>query len=172
MYYWLLMNLGSGPALPASSYQDGGAAARHNALVSPMAAKQYPLCGGLRATVKGQTVLITNAKGVVVAQNKQLIRLPDEHTDCPSEGFERLVSKGNYFTIEQQNCGGWFFINEYITFYYVPGTGKIQLHKVSFSVTDRREPDKKIPDKVFTKKQFGQRYFNRVTLDSLELLNR
>jgi len=172
MCFWLLMNLWSGIALPASSYQDGGATTRHNALASQMAAKQYPLCCGLRATVKGRAVLITNAKGVVVAQNKQLIRLADEHTDCPSEGFERLVSKGNYFTIEQQNCGGWFFINEYITFYYVPGTGKIELHKVSFSFTDRREPDKTIPDKVFTKKQFGQRDFSRVTLDSLELLNR
>jgi len=172
MCFLLLMNMWSGTALPATSYQDGGGTTRHNAAAGPSAAKQYPLCCGLRVTVKGRAVLITNAKGVVIAQNKQLIRLEDEHTDCPSEGFERLVSKGNYFTIEQQNCGGWFFINEYITFCYVPGTGKIQLHKVSFSVTDRREPDKKIPDKVFTQKQFGQRDFSRVTLDSLELLNR
>jgi len=134
-------------------------------------AKEYPLCCGMRAAVRGHTIEITNAKGVVIARNSQLIRLADDNATCPADGFSKLVSKGNYFTIEQQNCGGWFFINEYITFQYVPATGKIQLHKYGLSFTDRREPDKAIPDKISTAKQFGQRYFDQVTLGSLEQLN-
>ena len=119
----------------------------------------FRLPGGLRLTVRGHAAVITNAKGTVLARNNRLIQRADDHTDCPAEGFQTVVVKGNFFTIEQQNCGGWLFINEYFTFRYEPATGAIRLHKFGQTFTDRREPDKEMPDKILTEKDFGRRSF-------------
>ena len=127
----------------------------------------FRLAGGLRLTVQGHSAIVANAQGVVVAQNDHLIRQLDDNGNCPSEGFRTVAVKGNFFTIEQQNCGGWFFIDEYLTFRYVPATGKIQLHKFGQSFIDRRDPNKELPDKVLTEKQFGRRYFDQVDTEAL-----
>jgi hypothetical protein len=170
-YFLLAVSLVSSAGLPATGYQTSSLAAtqqKRPASAKPLA--HYRLGNGLRAAVQGHEITITNAAGAVVARNARLIRLADDARACPLDGFSAIVSKGNYFTIEQQNCAGWFFINEYITFRYVPGTGKIQLHKVGLAYTDRREPNKDISSKVFTNKQFGERYFSQVTLETLEAL--
>jgi hypothetical protein len=130
----------------------------------------YRLPGGLRARVHGSDVVITNGAGVVVARNSALIRREDEDQSCPSEGFERIVSKGNYFTIEQQTCGGWFFVNEYITFRYVKASGQIMLYKYGRVSTDRRDPNKVTPAELYTAKQLGQRSFTQVTKASLDAI--
>ena len=130
-------------------------------------APTFRLAGGLRLTVRGHAAVITNAKGGVVAQNNHIIRQLDDNGNCPSEGFRRVVSTGNFFTIEQQNCGGWFFIDEYITFRYVPATGEIRLHKFGLTFTDRRNPDQAVPDRVYTEKQFGTRTFNQFQADDI-----
>ena len=131
----------------------------------------YQLPGGLRAQVRGSDLVITNGAGVVVARNSKLIRGEDENQRCPSDGFERIVSKGDYFTIEQQTCGGWLFIQEYITFHYVKASGAIVLHKYGRVPTDRRDPNKVMPAELYTAKQLGQRPFAQVTkalLDAVE----
>ncbi|MGI4973396.1 MAG: hypothetical protein ACRYGH_31005 [Janthinobacterium lividum] len=94
--------------------------------------------------------------------------MEDELTYCPSAGFERIVSKGDYFTIEQQTCGGWYYINEYITFHYLKASRKIVLHKYGRVSTDRRDPNKAIPAELYTAKQLGPRSFNQVTKASLD----
>jgi hypothetical protein len=127
------------------------------------APQTFRLPGRLRLTVQGHAAVITTAKGAVLARNLHLIQRPDDHTDCPAEGFQTVVVKGNFFTIEQQNCGGWFFINEYLTFRYEPATGAIRLHKFGQTFTDRREPDKEVPDKILTEKDFGRRSFAQVS---------
>ena len=132
----------------------------------PVAAYQLP--GGLRAQVHGSDVVITNSAGAVVARNSKLIRKEDESQFCLSEGFERIVSKGDYFTIEQQTCGGWFFIKEYITFRYIKASGKIVLHKYGRVPTDRRDLNKVMPAELYTAKQLGQRPFAQVTKASLD----
>jgi hypothetical protein len=137
---------------------------------SPTAVCQ--LAGGLRARVQGSEVVITNGAGAVVARNSKLIRREDEDQSCPSDGFERMVAKGDYFTIEQQTCGGWFFIKEYITFRYVRASGKIVLHKYGRVATDRRDPNKEIPAEQYTAKQLGQRSFAQVTKASLDAVGR
>jgi hypothetical protein len=132
----------------------------------------YQLPGGLRAQVHGSDVVITNGAGVVVARNSHLIRREDEDQSCPSEGFERIVSKGDYFTIEQQTCGGWFLVNEYITFRYLKASGKIVLHKYGRVPTDRRDPNKVMPTELYTAKQLGQFAFAQVTKASLDAVGR
>jgi hypothetical protein len=169
--FLLRVGIVGGAGLAASGYQAGGPARRDTPLVSEAPTQHYLLCGGLRATLQGHEVAITTAKGVLIARNKQLIRLATDARDCPLDGFYAIVTKGNYFTIEQQNCSGWFFINEYMTFRYVPNTRKIELYKFGLTFTDRRAPNKIIPDKIFTNKQFGQRHFGQVTLAELEALD-
>lgn len=170
-YFLLCVTVVGSTGLAASGYQAGGLARRAASLVSKDPAKHYRLCGGLRATVQGHEVTITTAEGALIARNSQLIRLAADARDCPLDGFYAIVTKGNYFTIEQQNCSGWFFINEYMTFRYVPGTRNIELHKFGLAFTDRRAPDKAIPDKIFTSKHFGQRLFSQVKLAELEALD-
>ena len=137
---------------------------RQNAIGAPATKVQtYRLACGLQAKVAGSEILITDGTGLVVARNSHLIRREDEDHYCPSEGFERIVLKGDYFTIEQQTCGGWFFINEYITFRYVKTSGKIVLHKYGRVSTDRRDPSKVIPAEVYKANQLGPHAFAQVT---------
>ena len=85
--------------------------------------------------------------------------------NCPSNGFDNLIIKDNYFTIEQGICGGWNFINEYITFKWDKETDKVILHKYSQSFTDRRDPNKEIPLNLYNNKDFGKINFESFTQD-------
>ena len=134
--------------------------------------KTYHLSCGLILKITDGNIQIVDASENVLITNNHLIRQRDEHGDCPSEGFLNVVSKGIYFTIEQQNCGGWYFINEYITFKYLKSVKKVQLYKFGLSYDDRRNPDKPPRERVLTEKQFGRRYFENVYPDSLYLLLR
>lgn len=168
--FLLLLHLWVGIALPVRKLLADGAAIPEQLRARPAPAAHYALGHGLQATVAGRALVITNASGSVIARNSQLIRLADERTDCPSEGFERIVAKGDYFTIEQQTCGSWFFIQEYIAFHYVPASGRLVLHKYGRVATDRRDPTKAIPANVYTAQQLGPRSFSQVTSASLDAL--
>jgi hypothetical protein len=89
-------------------------------------------------------------------QSKTLIS--NVNDGCPAEGFERVAVKNNYFTIEEANCDGWFYIKTYITFKYLDD---ILLHKYSIEYTDRRDPNKKVPTKSYSKKDFGKVSFKK-----------
>lgn len=75
---------------------------------------------------------------------------------CPSNGFQKLVVKNNFFTIEEDDCSGHFFVNSFITFKYDKTQKQlITLHKLGKQFSDRTNPDKIIPDKIQTVKDFG-----------------
>ncbi|RZK88750.1 MAG: hypothetical protein EOO62_37200 [Hymenobacter sp.] len=139
---------------PAQSSQPAGGAG---------AAAVYQLGSGLRAKVQGPDLVITDGSGASIAHNSGLIRLADARATCPSDGFERIVAKGDYFTIEQQTCGGWFFTTEYITFHYLKASRKIVLHKYGRVSTDRRAPNQAIPAEVYTATQLGEHSFGQTT---------
>ncbi len=120
--------------------------------------------GYIRNTGKGLEVL--DAAGKVVAANQDIVREADEDGNCPSNGFGRIVAKGDYFTIEQQTCGGMYFIDEYITF-KAAKDGKIYLHKFSIVKTGRDDPEKSVPQRNLTTKEFGQLELKDVQLRKL-----
>lgn len=73
-----------------------------------------------------KTKILTILKGIdesnlkIWKQSKTLIS--NVNDGCPAEGFERIAVKDNYFTIEEANCDGWFYIKTYITFVCLRGT--------------------------------------------------
>jgi hypothetical protein len=127
----------------------------------------YALHSGMQAVVHGDTLSIYNKRKKLVGRNIGIVRKPDENTSCPSKGFTSLAGKGTYFTVEQQACSGWYFVNEYITFRYNPKDSGVWLHKFGLRYTDRRNPDTLLPEKILTVKEFGRLRLNKVVLDSL-----
>lgn len=83
--------------------------------------------------------------------NKNIVRKFD--SNCPADGFTGIVTKDNYFTIEQVYCQGSYYVMSYTTF-KISGND-ILLHKYSESYTDRTNPDKVVNDKIWTTKEFG-----------------
>jgi hypothetical protein len=120
--------------------------------------------GGVRA--KGDAIEVLDAAGNVIAVNQHLIRDADEESDCPSGGFNRIVAKGDYFTIEQQTCSGMFFIDEYITF-KAAADGQVYLHKFSIVKTNRSDPEAAIPQRTLSVKEFGKLELEQVDLSNL-----
>lgn len=82
------------------------------------------------------------------------------NSNCPSDGFGNIVVKDNYFTVEQNSCGGWYFADEYITFKYIMETKQIVLQKFSQVFTDRKDPNREIPDLIANSKNFGTLEFD------------
>jgi len=88
----------------------------------------------------------------VIKTNQNIVRTLD--SNCSADGFMDVVSKDNYFTIEQIFCKDSQYVSSYTTF-KVSGND-ILLHKYSESYTDRNNPDKALKDKIWTAKDFGQ----------------
>lgn len=84
--------------------------------------------------------------------NQNIVQSLD--SSCAADGFTNVVSKDNYFTIEQTFCKDALYVSAYTTFKIV-GTD-IVLHKYSETYTDRNDPDKILKDKIWTTKEFGQ----------------
>ena len=89
--------------------------------------------------------------------------------NCPAGGYEGIVSKNNYFTIEQMICVDFKFTHTFTTFKIDEITGEIYLHKHGEKYTERSNPNKIIKDNIWTRKDFGELKFESVTQ---ELLNR
>ena len=128
--------------------------------------KYYTLPENLKAEVKDHTIIIYDSNGKEISSNDNIIKLTDDFKDCPADGFEGggIVTKEKYFTIEQQVCGGWYLIKEYITFVYNKESGDILLNKFGRIYTDRRDPNKTIPDKILSQKDFGNIDFKDLNL--------
>lgn len=73
---------------------------------------------------------------------------------CTADGFTNVISKDNYFTIEQTFCKDALYVSAYTTFKIV--ATDIVLHKYSETYTDRNDPDKILKDKIGTTKEFGK----------------
>ena len=112
--------------------------------------------------------IILYKNGKKIAQSNNLIHPYNDN--CPADGFQRLVSKNNYFTIEQSYCKEFLFVSSYTTFKIDEKSGYILLHKYGEIYTDRSNPDQSISDKTWTEKDFGVIKFEYVTEELLSKL--
>ncbi len=108
----------------------------------------------------------TGENNFEVYKNKHIIYTFMPNT--PAEGFRNLAIKNNFFTIEQQEGGGKFFIDTYTTFKYDKQNKTIILSKYGKSYTDRNDPDKLIPDKIYTSKNFKIITFEEFNAQTIE----
>lgn len=138
----------------------------------PKTIHRYKLPSEYKAVVNLKTKLIELYKnGKLQVKNATIIKGQDARRNCPAEGFMAIVSKGQYFTVEQGGCGGWFLINEYTTFKYSKNKQKYFLHKFGLVYLDRRNPGGKPLKKVYTRKDFGEVPFKKVNIESLYKLS-
>lgn len=104
-------------------------------------------------------IVIKKQDGKVYAENDQIIFKYDDN--CPADGFQRLVAKDNFFTVEQTYCKDFMFVNSYTTF-KLNENNEIVLFKYGEEYTDRSSPDREIKGLIKTAKDFGKIKFNDV----------
>lgn len=92
--------------------------------------------------------------------------------NCPADGFQGIVGKSNYFTLEQTYCLDFKYVYSYTTFKIGKDSHDILLHKFSETYTSRSNTNQKIPDRIWTKKDFGEVKFENVTEDFLKGLRK
>lgn len=117
--------------------------------------KQLAINSGTDITMNSPVCILLNKGNNDYLVYKNLDIIYTTISNCPSDGFQNLVVKDNFFTIEQNTCGGWYLIDEYTTFKYDRNTNQIVLHKFGQSFSDRKNPDKEIPDIILSNKNFG-----------------
>lgn len=108
-----------------------------------------------------------NEEYVKKAENTKIICSYNDN--CTADGFQKIVSKNNYFTIEQNYCKDFMFVQSYTTF-KIDNNGNILLHKYGEEYTDRSNPDNNIPAIIKTVKDFGIIKFENVTEEFLRKL--
>ena len=93
----------------------------------------------------------------------------NSQNNCISEGFQNIVFKDNYFTIEQNTCFDYnISVSSYTTFKIV--NDEIFLYKYGEQYFDKADHDKIIPPKTWTEKDFGKKRFEEVSEDFLKKL--
>lgn len=112
----------------------------------------------------------TNNKYFEKSSNYDLVFKYDDN--CPADGYGGIVSKNNYFTIQQIFCMDFLFVNSYTTFKVDENTNTIYLHKYGEEYTNRSNPDEKIPTRIWTTKDFGNVNFENVTENFLKGLRK
>lgn len=105
-----------------------------------------------------------NSNPIIILQKKsnQYQKVNDNYNlifkyddNCPADGYGGIVSKNNYFTVQQIFCVDFLFVNSYTTFKIDENTGNINLHKYGEEYTDRSNTMLKIPSKTWSIKDFG-----------------
>ncbi|MBE0393783.1 hypothetical protein [Flavobacterium sp. PL002] len=94
--------------------------------------------------------------------------IPKNNFNCATEGFNTIVFKDNYFTIENQICSDYIEISTYTTFKVIGN--KIVLHKYGETYFDKAEHERVIPSKTWGIKDFSILNFVDVTDDFLNKL--
>lgn len=107
-----------------------------------------------------------NNSYVKIAENNKVFFAYNDN--CPADGFQALVGKSSYFTLEQTYCLDFKYVYSYTTFKIDEKSGDILLHKFSETYTSRSNPDEKIPNRIWTNKDFGIVKFKDVTEDFLK----
>lgn len=92
--------------------------------------------------------------------------------NCPADGFQGIISKNNYFTMEQTYCLDFKYVYSYTTFKINEKSNNILLHKFSETYTNRSNPDEIIPNRIWTIKDFGEIKFENVTEEFLKGLRK
>ncbi|MEL1255878.1 hypothetical protein AAEO57_18940 [Flavobacterium sp. DGU38] len=112
-----------------------------------------------------------NSNPIIVLQKKsnQYQKVNDNYNlifkyddNCPADGYGGIVSKNNYFTVQQIFCVDFLFVNSYTTFKIDENTGNINLYKYGEEYTNRSNTMLKIPSKVWSVKDFGMVKFESV----------
>ena len=85
--------------------------------------------------------------------------------NCSADGYQRIVCKDKFFTIEQVFCSDQIYVKAYVTFIYNKEEDGFFLFKYGEEYTDRQNPDQIIPDKIWSQKDFGKIQFSDVTQD-------
>jgi hypothetical protein len=93
-------------------------------------------------------------------KNNSLL-IPDDK--CAADGYQKLVVKGAYFSIESSICSDWLYVHQVITFKYDVKSKMIVWHRYGESFTDRTNPDRNIPDAVYYVGSLKLVPFNQVT---------
>ena len=86
---------------------------------------------------------------------------------CPAEGFRLLSCNNDSFTIVQQLCSGWYFVDETFGFNYSTLNNKIYLNSYKRKKIDRRFPEKEPVVKEYFQDQFGEVLFQDVNREFL-----
>ncbi len=95
------------------------------------------------------------------AENKLLLNgLGD---NCPADGYQRMIAKPPYFTVEQVVCAGFKFASQFVTFKYNKATKQVLLHKWGEQYTDRSDPEKPLADFIHTPADFGSILFEEAS---------
>lgn len=100
-------------------------------------------------------------------ENKNLVYSADN--TCVSEGFNNIVVKGNYFTIEAQSCYDYNVLVDGFTTFKVENND-IFLYKYGEEYFDKSNHDKEIPSKIWTQKDFSKVRFQDVNESFLRKL--
>lgn len=117
-------------------------------------------------TILNESAVIKDRGGKTVAENRHLIRVPNERGNCPSRGFIDSLTEEKGFTIHQQQCSGWHFIDETLKFRFT-SQEQYLLREVVLRYIDRRSPENDDVVKVLTPIDFGLIEFEKVQLDQL-----
>lgn len=129
------------------------------------AGRRIDLPGGRAISVQQGQAVIQDRHGRMLAENSRLIRAPDENGNCPSEGFIEILTNERGFDLHQQTCGGWYFIDEMLTF--APNADdQYLLIRFTLRYIDRRSPDEDTL-RVLTPDDFGTVRIEDVELDRL-----
>lgn len=99
-------------------------------------------------------VFIKEGKKYRIYKNSNIILTSNKV--CPSNGFQNITVKNNFFTIEEDECSGYYFTNNYTTFKYNKTKNSIDLFKIGKILSDRTNSDKNVPDIIKTVKDFGK----------------
>ena len=87
--------------------------------------------------------------------------------NCPADGYQKIVAKPPYFTIEQVVCTDFKFARQFVTFKYNQVTNQVLLHKWGEEYTDRSNPDNPLADFIHTPADFGAVYFEEAAWEKV-----
>ena len=125
---------------------------------------RFNLSGGKTLTILNSSAVIKDRDGKTVAENRNLIRIPDVPATCPSRGFIDILTNEKGFAIHQQTCSGWYFIDETLKF-ELSSEGHYQLREVVLRYFDRRSPESDDVVEALTPNDFGSIKFEDYRLE-------
>lgn len=118
----------------------------------------------------GGVAILRGPDGAKLAENARVIRGPDPGGTCVAQGFRGAEIAGEGFVLRNQLCGGWFIIDEVMTF--APFGDGYVLTGFSAAYLDRRTAEPDGAPRVLTESELGHRRFQDLDPDDLyPLLN-
>jgi predicted DNA binding protein len=88
--------------------------------------------------------------------------------NCMADGFHKILSQSNCFTISSTVCRDKFYASQFITFSFNRELQDFLLKEIVIKKTNRQNPDEEIPDKIFNSKDFGEVSFEDFNIENIE----